>query len=187
MTNVTRFDTRATDEGEELRLFDGRKKVFACDVEDVAIEDWEDALQEYIDAGDATVDGANALLLGEEEDEGPAGDIVPRKYRERYGAAQNCGDEVAATLTAFVTLPRATKKDPDGGLDNAKLRAVAEANGIGDRLAEYEERGLNGGLRRMNVGNILRGMVRRGERVEIGDRVWEAAPTDDEVEAAENA
>jgi hypothetical protein len=177
---VTRFDLRETEDGLELRLFNKRVKVFAMSADDVTRDDYETPLEEFIAAKPRTVDQVLTFLDTEEGDEGEdeGGSIVPQKYRIRYGVTQHCGDDVAETLSAFVTLPRAGKKnDIDGGLDRAKLRGVAEVNGIADRLAAYEDRGLNGGLLRMNVSNILRGMVRRGERVVIGDREWAEDPS----------
>lgn len=175
---VTRFDVRESEEeGDEIRLFHKRTKLFGFGVDDIALENWETKLAEYIKTP-RTSEQVEAFLTecdeeGDEE-ERDSGSVVPEKYRVIYGAAQNCGDEIALALSAFVTLPRATKKDADGGLDRAKLRAVAEINGIGDKLADWEERGLNGGLLRMNTSNVLRGMHRRGEEVTIGDVTWPA-------------
>lgn len=194
MTTVTRFDvftrpaTDDADEREVVRFFEKRKLIGELDVEEIVIEDFEENLNAYLTTAKdgkplktgRTVDAAIEFLTTEqeegedEEEEREGGSIVPDKYRVLYGAAQNCGDEIALELTAFVTMPRATKKDADGGLDRAKLRAVAEVNGIGDRLANWEDSDLNGGLLRMNTSNILRGMNRRGEEVRIGDRVWPA-------------
>lgn len=182
-TLVTRFDTRETEDGVELRLFNKRTKVFAMGEEDVVREDYEEALTAYIAEKPRTVDQVCNFLdteASEEDEDGEGeegGSIVPTKYRIRYGVTQRCGDDVAEVLSAFVTLPRAGSKDIDGGLDRAKLRGVAEVNGLGDKLAAYEDRELNGGLLRMNISNILRGKVRRGERVEIGDRVWAEDPS----------
>lgn len=181
---VTRFDTRETEDGTELRLFNKRTKVFAMGEEDVVREDYADALTAFIAEKPRTVDQVCTFLdteAGDDDEDGEAdegGSIVPAKYRIRYGATQRCGDQIAETLSAYVTLPRAGKKnDIDGGLDRAKLREVAEANGLGAKLTAYENggkdgEGLNGGLLRMNVSNILRGMHRRGERVVIGDVEW---------------
>ena len=184
---VTRVDTRDTEDGTEIRLFHKRTKLFAFGLDDVARDDWEDALPEFLKAKPRTVDAVEQFLTSEpddgdeDEEESDGGSIVPTKYRIKYGVTQRCGDEVAETFSGYVTLPRAGKKDDiDGGLDRPKLREVAAANGLADKLAEYEARELNGGLLRMNIGNILRGMVRRGERVEIGDRVWEARPEADQ-------
>lgn len=184
---VTRFDIFEREEGEVVRLFAKRKLLTEVDLEDVVDargEEWEGDLAEFIAAKERTPEQVldflseevNAEADDEEEEEGGRGSVVPGKYRQLYGAAQNCGDEIALALTAFVTLPRANKKDTDGGLDRARLRAVAEVNGIGDKLAGWEDRGLNGGLLRMNTSNVLRGMNRRGEAVKIGELEWPADP-----------
>jgi len=201
MTNavVTRFNTttRNDEDGERevVRFFNKRVLVGEFDIDDIQREDWEETLPEFIantKAGDprkTPVDLTAVMdFLGEEaseeDEEVDGGSIVPVKYRILYGAAQNCGDDMAQTLTAYVTLERATKKNPDGGLDRAKLREVAADNGIADKLAKWEDRGLNGGLLRMNVSNVLRGMLRRGEQVKVGSTVWEANPALAEAKAA---
>ncbi len=187
MTNlITRFDTTtrpATDEADErevVRFFEKRKLIGELDIEEIVRDDWEDALATFITEQPTTVDMAMIYLQNDldaddrtDGDDAP-GSIVPEKYRILYGAEQNCGDEIAIALTDFVTKPRTSRKETDGGLDRAKLRAVAEVNNIGDKLAMWEDRDLNGGLLRMNTSNVLRGMNRRGERVEIGSQVWEA-------------
>ena len=174
---VTRFDVRETEEGDEIRLFNKRTKLFAFGADDVVLEDWEQKLAAYIAEKPRTSEDCEAFLTEEPEDddeEEEAGrSIVPKKYRIRYEAAQNCGDEIALALTNYVTPPRAKEND-DGRLDRVKLREVAAVNGIADNLAKWEGRELKGGLLRMNTGNVLRGMNRRGERVQIGERVWEA-------------
>lgn len=194
MTNavVTRFNTttRNDEDGERevVRFFNKRVLVGEFDIDDIQREDWEETLPEFIantKAGDprktpvdltAVMDflGEEASDEDEEGDEG--GSIVPTKYRILYGSAQNCGDDMAIALTAYVTLERATKKNPDGGLDRAKLREVAKANGIEAKLAKWEDRGLNGGLLRMNTSNVLRGMIRNGAEVRVGQQVWKANP-----------
>lgn len=184
---VTRFDVFQREEGEVVRLFAKRKlltEVDLADVEEARGEEWEADLREFIEAKPRTPEQVLDFLseevnaeADEDEEEGGRGSVVPGKYRQLYGAAQNCGDEIALALTAFVTLPRANKKDTDGGLDRARLRAVAEVNGIGDKLAGWEDRGLNGGLLRMNTSNVLRGMNRRGEAVKIGELEWPADPS----------
>lgn len=192
---VTRFDTFEREEGEVVRLFAKRKlltEVDLADVEEARGEDWEADLREFIEAKDRTPEQVLDFLSeevneeedGEEDGEEDRGSIVPEKYRRKYGAAQNCGDEIALALTAFVTLPRANKKNIDGGLDRARLRVVAEVNGIGDKLAGWEERELNGGLLRMNTSNVLRGMNRRGEAVKIGELEWPADPAKMEARKA---
>lgn len=107
------------------------------------------------------------------EDEDKGGNIVPKKYRDRYGAAQHNGDEMALSLKDFVTVedPETKKK----GCSPVALQEVADANGVD--LGRWDH--LNIGQRRMNLGNVLRGMLNRGERVQVGSRVWEARPKDE--------
>lgn len=194
---ITRFDlyiraaneAEGTDEREVVRFFEKRKLVGEFETEDCSrypegfdSDDFTAWLATGPKGALRTVTEAMDYLSaevgddGEVEEENEGGSIVPAKYRIIYGAAQNCGDDVAQTLTEYVTTGRTSKKSPDGGLDRGALRAVAEVNNIGDRLAVWEDNGLNGGLLRMNCANVLRGMVRRGERVEIGETVWEANP-----------
>lgn len=197
---ITRFDfidrpaTEDEDERQVVRFFEKRKligefTVIECEryIDDnFDTDDFDsDDFRAWIEAAPRTVEQAIAYLTepkdeleadeeGEDDEEREPGSIVPEKYRILYGSQQNCGDEIALALTAYVTMDRATKKNPDGGLDRAKLRGVAEVNGIGHKLAQWEDRGLNGGLLRMNTSNVLRGMNRRGEKVEIGNTIWEA-------------
>lgn len=182
---ITRFNTFERDETTVLRLFSGRKLAGEFDEQD-ARGDYEEALPAFLSAKPRLLPEVLDFLGDEpgdeeDEDEGDRGSIVPPKYRIKYGATQRCGDDVAEVLSAYVTLPRKGKKsDLDGGLDRTKLREVAAANGLGDKLAGYEDRGLNGGLLRMNISNILRGMVRRGEGAVIGKKVWERSSGDRE-------
>lgn len=181
---ATRFDIRETEDGDELRVFHKRSLIGKIGTDDIAREFSDDfaELADFIASGERTYADVEEFLTneadeveeGEEDEDREPGSIVPEKYRVLYGTAQNCGDEIALALTAYVTTERATKKNPDGGLDRAKLRLVAEINGIGHKLAVWEDNGLNGGLLRMNTSNVLRGMNRRGERVQIGEMVWEA-------------
>ncbi len=175
---VTRFDTREIEDGWEVRFFEKRVLLGKFSADEITREEWEDGLKAFITEKPRTYGACEAFLIeqdsedAEDEEDGEGGSIVPAKYRIRYGAPQNCGDDIAIALTSFVTLARASKKNPDGGLDRAKLRAVAEINGIGERLAAWEDRGLNGGLLRMNTSNVLRGMNRKGLQVIIGDEKW---------------
>jgi hypothetical protein len=174
---VTRVKVRDTEDGAVVGLFHKRSKLFEFDAEDASREGWEDEIEQFLIAKPRTDKDVEAFLTSEadeEGEEGEGGSIVPNKYRERYGVTQRCGDDVAETLSGYVTLPRAGKKDIDGGLDRDRLREVAKANGLGAKLDDYEARELNGGLLRMNISNILRGMVRRGEKVVIGKKTWEA-------------
>ncbi len=83
------------------------------------------------------------------------GGVVPAEFRKEYAAhGGNNGDDIAALLK------------------EANLAEVAKANGIDlNRWA-----GRNNGMVRMNLGNVLRGMIRRGEKVIInGKTVKQAA------------
>ncbi len=87
--------------------------------------------------------------------------IVPNVYKKRYGKAGNCGDEMAAVLTDATT-------DDKGKTVVSKLVDVMDANGID--TSRWEN--LNIGQRRMNLGNVLRARITRGEFVNVGDAEW---------------
>lgn len=87
------------------------------------------------------------------------GSVIPDDYRYRYGADQNCGDEMARNLTDRVTKPE--------GVDLEACRDIAARNGIEDRFDQWLARDLNPGMVRMNLGNVLRGKLRRGETVTL--------------------
>jgi len=68
------------------------------------------------------------------------GNVVPERYRKRYGSAGNNGDEYALAFADLKT--------------REELTECAIANGIDkDR---WQER--NNGMYRMNLGNVLRGL-----------------------------
>lgn len=73
--------------------------------------------------------------------------LVPDSYKERYGPSQNCGDEFAELMA---------------GND---VKEIAADNSID--LKRWK--GKNPGMVRMNLGNVLRGRVKRGEYVVIND------------------
>jgi len=85
-----------------------------------------------------------------------AGSVVPDSYKILYGKQQNCGDDIADLL-----------KTED-------VYGVAKANGIdsnekwGEGRRAKGKTPLNPGMVRMNLGNVLRGRVKRGEYVVIG-------------------
>lgn len=86
------------------------------------------------------------------------GSVIPDDYRVRYGVHQNCGDDIAETLRNLAT-------DEKGQADMAKLEAIAADNGVADKFDGWLVKGLNNGMVRMNLGNVLRGKARRGEEV----------------------
>ena len=93
--------------------------------------------------------------------------IIKAKYVKRYGRAGNCGDRIAKLLREYL-------KDGNGKMNHRKLANVANANDI--VMAPWKE--LSGGLRRMALGNCLRGRHRDGKTVVIGKtRIKGAAPT----------
>lgn len=98
--------------------------------------------------------------------------IVRHAYKAAYGAEAHCGDPMAVALKA------ATEVVVDGRivLNIPELRAIAENHGIDfQRYANH-----NPGQMRMNVGNRLRGMLRRGERdVTIAGVVFPKADVED--------
>lgn len=84
---------------------------------------------------------------------------VPASKRAEYGKDQNCGDEVAEAL-----------KDacPKGGVEDAVVE-IGDQNGI-DVLKRWGN--LNPGMKRMSLGNVLRSRVKHGQKVVIGEQVW---------------
>ena len=83
--------------------------------------------------------------IEEEEDERPSS-VVPRKYKQKYGTKANCGDEVATKMEEV--LPE-------------ELPHLASLNDIDfNRWAH-----LNPGMRRMNLGNVLRNRANNGTEV----------------------
>jgi hypothetical protein len=81
---------------------------------------------------------------------------VPAKYRKQYDDG-SCGDDLAVRLKRHVTTA-------DGTIDVAKLRTLAELNGVW--RSEYAK--LNPGLARMTCGNRLRALARNGGAVKWG-------------------
>lgn len=93
-----------------------------------------------------------ARKLAKAEPKAETRSVVRADFRDRYREhGGTCGDEIATKLSAYV-------KGKDGKTDTAKLRRLAVANGIDfDRYTA-----LNPGQQRMNVGNRLRALSRKG-------------------------
>ena len=107
---------------------------------------------------DATNAQLEALLAGPKS-------IVPKVFKDRYKKqGGNCGDELADAMNSTV-------KGEKGKIDGTKLAAVMAQNGV--------EKGrwsnLNVGQRRMNLGNVLRARIKRGEAVTVGETEWSAS------------
>lgn len=102
------------------------------------------------------------------EVEAPKGKM--HALRGKYGKDANCGDDVAAALK---------------GADLDALTAFAASKGLD--VEKYA--GLNNGQRRMNIGNRLRNLVKKGEisveELEAVERAPEKPAKAPKVEAAE--
>lgn len=86
---------------------------------------------------------------------GHNGNIMPKKFREAYAQnGGNNGDTVAIALK---------------GLEESDLSTVAVVNDIDYGRWSH----CNFGQRRMNLSNVLRGKIRRGESVIIGLHEWD--------------
>lgn len=79
--------------------------------------------------------------------------VVKAEYRKEYEDG-SCGDALSKRLKQHIT-------NADGKTDLAKLRALAERNGVWS--ASYAN--LNPGMVRMNCGNRLRKIVRDGNKI----------------------
>jgi hypothetical protein len=86
------------------------------------------------------------------------GSVVQADFRARYAEhGGSSGDELSVRLRKHL-------ETADGTIDLAKLRALAETNEVwSDRYSS-----LNAGMQRLNVGNRLRALVRRGGKVKWG-------------------
>jgi predicted nucleic acid-binding protein len=90
-------------------------------------------------------------------------EVVPKKYRTEYAARGNprtCSDDFSELFAAATYVDTSAKRPKT---DINKVYDIAEKNGLGDKFTEYEGKGLNTGMIRMNIGNILRARLRKGE------------------------
>lgn len=141
-----------------IRVMDGRKVLGKIETE--LPEKVLDGIVDGTDLGDLDLDGILALVTkATEEAAKRRGSVVPDEYRYKYGADQNCGDDIATRLTLAVTT--------EDGVDLDKCREIAAANGIEDRLDRWLAKDLNPGMVRMNLGNVLRGLARKEQEVHI--------------------
>lgn len=105
-----------------------------------------------------------------ESEEDVSRSVVKPKYKAAYSKRSikgTCSDAFAAAF-------RAETVNEDGDLDIAALRRVASANSVS--LAKYttRNRGWEGRLR-MTLGNLLRGLVKKGTDVTIGPKTFKGA------------
>lgn len=135
---------------------DGRKVIWSISTGSLS----EATVQGILDAADPEAEDLQAILeAAVAEAAKRRGSVIPDDYRAKYGADQNCGDQMARDLSDKTTTPN--------GIDIAACEAIASANGIADRFDQWVAKGLNNGMVRMNLGNVLRGKLRRGEEVTI--------------------
>lgn len=131
--------------------------------------------------GDGEEGGEDAELDATDEDEEPeGGNIVPIKYRLRYGSEQHCGDQMAQVLKQAVTAQDAEGKD---FCSEPVLIQIADQNGVDYTKWAH----LNIGQRRMNLGNVLRGKLNRGQEVRVLETIWEAKEPEEEGEEPSGA
>jgi len=103
------------------------------------------------------------------------GTIVKDKYKKLYGREQNCGDEMAAVLTNWVSMPIKVEGKKDVAHANVDtMLEVAQENDVLDNFNIWAKNGLNPGQIRMNLGNMLRGRLAKGLQVTIGKKTWKA-------------
>ncbi len=86
-------------------------------------------------------------------------DFMEKTFMDRYGRSGSCRDQVYDIMKKFVT------DETTGKTDFNKLELVAKANGVD--LERWSH--LNQGHLRMNFNNVLRGLLRRGVHVRVGD------------------
>jgi hypothetical protein len=117
----------------------------------------------------------------EDGDEGDASDAdmgkVKSHYKTKYAKESptktGCGDDFDQAFRTYCG-------DAEGEDLLGKLKTVANANGI-DAMAKWghlKDRtgNTNIGMIRMNLANVLRGRVRKGDKVTIGKTKWDADP-----------
>lgn len=90
--------------------------------------------------------------------------IVPSAYKEAYAKnGGTCGDELAAAISELAIV--------DGKADAQRLSEIADQNGV-----DFSRwRHLNIGQQRMNLSNVLRGKLKKGENVKVGKHTFKAA------------
>jgi hypothetical protein len=139
-----------------VQVKDGRK--VAATIETTLPDKVIDGLIAGMDTTDLDLDGILAALQSAiDAAAAKRGSVVPDEYRYKYGADQNCGDDVAKRLTAAVTGP--------DGVDLTEARKIAALNGVEDRFDGWMAKDLNPGMVRMNLGNVLRGLARKEQEV----------------------
>jgi hypothetical protein len=150
-----KIDAFAGKDGVSIRILEGRKVITR-----LATTLTLATAQGIAAAADGDLphdDLAAVLLKAIDEAAARRGSVIPDGYRHQYGVDQNCGDRIAKALTAKVTTAE--------GVDLNACREIAGDNEVEDKFDRWMAKGLNPGMIRMNLGNVLRGKARRGEEV----------------------
>ena len=166
--------THTTKHGQELKITENGKLLgFSWSVEELTPESIEHVVkdieaQQPFNSDDELVAYVNDLIEGtlEDQEQDTISELeearrmkIPSEYRASYGQDQHCGDELALALKE---------------INIAELGYVAKQNNLVDKWESWSH--LNNGQKRMNLGNVLRGRLKRGERVEVSSMVWEGLP-----------
>lgn len=130
----------------------------------------EQAARDAEENGEDGEDGDEGEEDGGEKEESS---IVRGRYKKEYGKPAHCGDEMALAFAGFV-------QDEEGGLDLGKLAQVAGANGVDLKRWSH----LNNGQKRMNLGNVLRGLIRKGTDVKVGSKTFKGEKVEPKAKPA---
>ena len=115
---------------------------------------------------------------GEDEEAEGKGSVVKAKYKKKYQPTHDTnGDE-------FTEAFRAATVNDDEMVDVNKLNHVARDNGL--KIMQWmhlknRDGGINVGMIRMNLGNVLRGRYRNGIDIKIGDKTFKGLPPKEKV------
>lgn len=91
------------------------------------------------------------------------GNVIEPQYRPAYKVSNGCGDNIQKELAAEFLVD-----DPETGNPSLDLkRFKAWAKGYDVWQLKYDN--LNPGMQRMNVGNRVRGLIRNGAVVKVGN------------------
>jgi hypothetical protein len=148
----------ASKNGTEILAKDGKKIAFRVATGTLSTNAVAGILAAIDPEAGATEEELQALVAAAQARKGS---VIPDDYRHQYGVHQNCGDGIAAKLREKAV--RVVGKQEYADLD--VLAEIASQNGIGDRFDGWMAKGLNNGMVRMNLGNVLRGKARRGEAI----------------------
>jgi hypothetical protein len=147
---------KAADAGFEFEESNGSVNVVADGVVWGKAKDPKEALQMAMDNHAADTPYESMAAVGRQ--------IVPPKYRQRYAPNNDrCGDEISELLSAAVLT---TDEKGREVLDEKAYLDVCAENDLDPMKWDH----LNNGMRRMNLGNVLRGRYRKGEEVVINGR-----------------